>query len=80
MRTTVNLPDELYRAVRVKAAEEGRTVTSILEEALRKVLAEAADERSAYRVRPLKGDTTAADDLPLDDNAAMRDLMEDDDA
>ena len=40
MRTTVRLPDELLERARKKAADEGRTLTSLLEEGLRTVLAE----------------------------------------
>lgn len=78
MRTTINLPDELYRATRVRAAQEGRTVTSVLEEALRRFLAD--DERVGdYQVRPLSGAAVPAG-LGVDDNAAVRDLMDDLDA
>lgn len=80
MRTTINLPDELYRATKVRAAADGRTVTSILEEALRTFLDEPPAERPAdYRVRPLRGAPVPAD-VPLDDNAALRDLMDASDA
>lgn len=74
MRTTINLPDELYRATRRRAAEEGRTVTSVLEEALRRFLAE--DERvTGYRVQPLSGPPVPAG-VVIDDNTAVRDLMD----
>lgn len=39
MRTTINLPDALGEAARAKAAAEGRTFTSVVEEGLRAVLA-----------------------------------------
>jgi plasmid stability protein len=75
MRTTINLPDHLYRAVRVKAAEEGRTVTSLLEEALRALLEDSVEEQSEYRVDPLRGAPVPAE-VDIDDNVAMRDLMD----
>lgn len=40
MRTTVRLDEDLLRAAKIKAAQEGRTLTSLLEEGLRRVLAE----------------------------------------
>lgn len=40
MRTTVRLRDELLARAKRKAAEEGRTLTSLLEEGLEVVLAE----------------------------------------
>ena len=42
MRTTVRLPDHLIRKAKKKAAETGRTLTSLLEEGLKVVLAEPA--------------------------------------
>jgi hypothetical protein len=57
-RTTVRLPDDLKdRAVRL-AAEEGRTLTSLIEEGLHKVLAqrrEAPKPRVMPRVSKAKG-------------------------
>jgi hypothetical protein len=41
MRTTVRVSDDLLRKARKKAAEEGRTLTSPVEEGLRTVLAES---------------------------------------
>ena len=39
MRTTINLPDALAEAAKAKAAAEGRTFTSVVEEGLRTILA-----------------------------------------
>lgn len=38
MRTTINLPDALVEATKARAAAEGRTMTSLIEEGLRAVL------------------------------------------
>ncbi len=43
MRTTMNLPDALLEQVKRHAAESGRTVTSVMEEALRQLLSQPAD-------------------------------------
>ena len=40
MKTTIRLPDNLLARARKKAAEERRTLTSLIEEALETVLAE----------------------------------------
>lgn len=40
MKTTLLLPDDLYREVKATAALSGRSVTSIVEESLRRFLAE----------------------------------------
>ena len=38
MKTTLEIPDELYRAVKAKAALEGRRVTDVVSQGLRMVL------------------------------------------
>ncbi|MGH3900257.1 MAG: PIN domain-containing protein [Pseudonocardiaceae bacterium] len=54
MRTTINLPDGLAEAAKRRAAEDGRTFTSLVEEGLRRVL---ADDGAAHAVRlPSYGD------------------------
>lgn len=55
MRTTLNLPDALAEAVKAKAAAEGRTFTSLVEEALRSVLARS-DDPGPERALPAYGD------------------------
>lgn len=52
MRTTINLPDVLAAAAKARAAAEGRTFTSLVEEGLRTVL---SDDRATRRapVEPL---------------------------
>lgn len=41
MRTTMNLPDGLIEQVKARAKASGRTTTSVVEEALRLLLAQA---------------------------------------
>ena len=41
MKTTLQLPDELYREIKASAALSGRSITSIVEESLRRFLADA---------------------------------------
>ena len=49
-RTTVRLPQELLERAKRKAAAEGRTLTSLIEEGLRVVVAE---KRKAVQTRKL---------------------------
>lgn len=76
MRTTIRLPDELYRQVRVKAAASGETVTSFIADALRAAVArrEAASAVAPYRVAPFVGNGLQPG-VDLDDAAALLDLM-----
>jgi plasmid stability protein len=79
MRTTVILPDELYKRVRVAAAEDGRTVTSFMEQALREALDRhlAGDTQTAYVVEPFHGDGLLPG-VDLDDSSTLLDRMEPD--
>lgn len=51
MRTTIRLSDDLLRRAKKKALAERRTLTSVLEEGLRLVLAE--EQKSARKKRAL---------------------------
>ena len=76
MRTTINLPDELYGEVRRRAADEGRTVTSFLEEALRAAIARHdAGEKPPFVVKPFPGDGVMPG-VDLNNTAALLDVEE----
>ena len=81
MRTTLILPDDVYRDVKRLAADQGRTVTSIVEEALRAALARyrddptAAARRTPYQVHPT-GTGGLQPGVDLTDAAALLELME----
>jgi hypothetical protein len=51
MRTTLNIEDGLIRRARHKAAEEGRTLTAVIEEALRALLRRPARAGAAFQLR-----------------------------
>ena len=50
-RATVYLDPELHRAIRIKAAETEKSVSELLNEALRQSLAEDAEDLAAFRSR-----------------------------
>jgi hypothetical protein len=79
MRTTVRLDDALVREAKIRAAEQGITFTQLIDESLR--------ERLAARPRPTKtgpfrlrsyGKGGTRPGVDLDDNRAVRDLMDGD--
>lgn len=51
-RTTIRLPEELLARAKEKAAAEGRTLTSLVEEGLRMVLAPRPEAQKQERVLP----------------------------
>jgi hypothetical protein len=53
-RTTVRLPEELVRRAKRKAADEGRTLTSLIEDGLRLVLAKKRETKKRILPRVSK--------------------------
>ena len=60
MKTTLQLPDELYREIKASAALSGRSITSIVEESLRRFLADATtvEDLPPLPVSPFRGGFT----------------------
>ncbi len=80
MRTTLNISDALLTEAKQTAARTGRTLTQIIEDALRESLARRDASRTAPRTIKLttfKG-TGVAPGVNLDDSAGLRDLMDED--
>ena len=77
MRTTVRLDEHLLAEAKKYAAESGRTLTSVLEDALRETLARrcARDKRAPVRLKVVRG-SGVLPGVDLDDTAALLDLME----
>lgn len=65
-RATVYLDPALHRALRIKAAETDRTVSDIVNDAVRLSLAEDAEDLAAFRAR--------AKEPNLDFEMVLRDL------
>lgn len=75
-RTTVRLPDDLVRRARRKALAEGRSLTALIEEGLRRVLADRAPAARTSRVLPPVSSATGGlrPGVNLDDSAALLDM------
>jgi hypothetical protein len=77
MRTTIRLSDELLRKARKKAAEEGRTVTSLVEEGLKIVLAESKPrKRGRVRLPISRASGGTLPGVDLNRSSDLEDLME----
>jgi hypothetical protein len=77
MRTTIRLEDQLLAEAKKLAAETGRTLTEVIESALREVLArrKKATRRSTVKLTTVAG-RGIQPGVDLDDGAALLDLME----
>ena len=51
-RTTVRLPEDLFNRAKRKAAAEGRTLTSLIEDGLRLIVSESQKAPKSKRVLP----------------------------
>jgi hypothetical protein len=77
MRTTVRLSDDLLRKARKKAAEEGRTLTSLIEEGLKTVLTESKPVRRMRVHLPIsKASGGTLPGVDLNRSSDLQDLME----
>lgn len=76
MRTTVRLDDHLLAEAKKHAAESGKTLTSVLEQALRESLARRSVHArpKPVRLKTVKGGGVRAG-VDLDDSASLLDLM-----
>ena len=76
MRTTVDVNDELLRAVKVYAAGERMTLKAAFERALRGLLAGSAASDAEAPPLPVFGGQGVQPGVDLADSAALRDIMD----
>ena len=75
MRTTVTIDDQLLVEVKTVAAQSGRTLSAVIEDALRASMARRA-ERGSIPPLPTIAGGGLQPGVDLDDSAALLDLME----
>jgi len=81
MRTTINLDDTLLAEAKQVAARTGRSLTAVVEDALRQSLyRRQPTARQAVVELPVFGEGGTQPGVDLDDSAALLDLMEQDDS
>jgi hypothetical protein len=76
MRTTVRLDNDLLQRAKVHAAQTGRTLTALIEDALRQVMSTPADTGETLEYRVPTFDSALRPGVDLSDNAALADLMD----
>lgn len=77
MRTTISVDGELLKDAKRRAAETGRTLTAVIEDALRESFSRRRTQRHAkrLRLRTVSGDGLRPG-VDLDDSAELLDRME----
>ncbi len=78
MRTTIRLRDELLERARKRAAEDGRTLTSLIEEGLTLVLAgPKGGPRKHVKVPVSQASGGVLPGVDLNRSSALEEIMED---
>ena len=83
MKATVNLDDALYRQVKIKAAEDGVTVTSIFERALQRYLSLGIEtpgiqDSPGFDIPTLDGTGGLMPGIDLNDSAELQRVSDSD--
>ena len=77
MKTTLNFDDRLLRAAKIRAAEEGETLTRLIERALRDYLqADPGDSVRHFRAELLTKRGRPVTGVNLDDRDALYERMD----
>ena len=79
MRTTINLDDELLAEAKRLAERMGKTLTAVVDDALRERLARSGascQRPEAFRLHTFTGNGLQPG-IDLDNSASLRDLMDD---
>ncbi|PYR62325.1 MAG: DUF2191 domain-containing protein [Acidobacteria bacterium] len=77
MRTTIHLPDDLLAQAKQAAAASRRTLTQVIEEALREALGRRQRRGRTEAPRlPVFGEGGLLPGVDLDDSAALLDAMD----
>ncbi len=77
MRTTIRLNDQLLAEAKAYAAEQQRSLTSVIEDALRLLLAakDKTPEEKPFKLVTFRGNGLQPG-VNIDNNAALRDIMD----
>ena len=75
-RTTVRLPDDLLRRAKRKASAEGRSLTALIEDGLRRVLNERPSAAKVDRILPPVSTASGGlmPGIDLNDTAALQEM------
>ena len=77
MRTTIRINDELIRKAKIRAAETDRTLTEVIEDALRKEIDETGTGIESQQVSiPTAGAGGVLPGVDLDDTSSLVDRMD----
>jgi hypothetical protein len=74
-RTTVRLPEQLVRRAKRRAAEQGRTLTALIEDGVRRVLDERAVPEKKRILPPVSNETGGVvPGIDISNSAALQEM------
>jgi hypothetical protein len=76
VRTTIRIEDDLYRRLKSRAAETGRTVSAVIEDALREALGRRPQATGELPSLPVYGGSGTLPGVDLTSNDALRERMD----
>jgi hypothetical protein len=76
VRTTIRIDEALYRRAKARAAQTGRTVSEVIEDAVREALRPARRRDTGIGELPTFGNAGLVPGVDLASNSAVRDAME----
>lgn len=77
MRTTIRIDDDLYRQVKTRAAQTGRTVAATIEDAVRDAIVRRPSPPANLSPLPTYGGGGVMPGVDLSSNAALRQFLDD---
>jgi hypothetical protein len=78
VRTTIRIDEALYRRTKARAAETGRTVSEVIEDAIREALRPRPRAAAAAAPLPVYGGSGTMPGVDLASNERLRDLVDED--
>lgn len=78
MRTTITISEDLYREAKATAAASARTVSQVIEDAVRAALRTADTPETAATPLPVFGGSGVLPGIDLSDPRSLHDAMDDD--
>lgn len=80
MRTTISLDDELLRRAKLEAADRGTTLSGVIADALRSDLERVQPHQRCepFAMVTFFGEGGSHPDVDINDNRALRDLLDED--
>lgn len=76
VRTTIRIDEDLYRRAKARSARTGRTVSEVIEDAVRDALDPTVETEMKLPELPIFGGSGTRPGVDLTDSSALRDLMD----